>query len=138
MNISFFQSNSEAEIIDEIQKSQDYDGFIINAGALTHTSIAIHDALKILKIPKIEVQEVFSSNGSAELANLYIKKIKLVSHTCIIGAKSFTKLDHIKNRVISSNPNELVIRDYKKIYSCKKNKKYSIYKLRKNKILEIK
>ncbi len=69
------------------------------------------------KIPKIEVQEVFSSNGSAELANLYIKKIKLVSHTCIIGAKSFTKLDHIKNRVISSNPNELVIRDYKKIYS---------------------
>ena len=55
LNISFFQSNSEAEIIDEIQKSLDYDGFIINAGALTHTSIAIHDALKILKIPKIEV-----------------------------------------------------------------------------------
>ena len=55
LNISFFQSNSEARIIDMIQKSQDYDGFIINAGAFTHTSIAIHDALKILKIPKIEV-----------------------------------------------------------------------------------
>ena len=55
LNISFFQSNSEAKIIDEIQKSQNYDGFIINAGAFTHTSIAIHDALKILKIPKIEV-----------------------------------------------------------------------------------
>lgn len=55
LNISFFQSNSEAKIIDEIQISQDYDGFIINAGAFTHTSIAIHDALKILKIPKIEV-----------------------------------------------------------------------------------
>ena len=54
-NISFFQSNSEARIIDMIQKSQDYDGFIINAGAFTHTSIAIHDALKILEIPKIEV-----------------------------------------------------------------------------------
>ena len=54
-NISFFQSNSEAEIIEEIQKCQGYDGLIINAGAFTHTSIAIHDALKILKIPKIEV-----------------------------------------------------------------------------------
>ena len=54
-NIYFFQSNSEAEIIDEIQKSLDYDGLIINAGAFTHTSIAIHDALKILLIPKIEV-----------------------------------------------------------------------------------
>ena len=54
-DISFFQSNSEAEIIDEIQKCHNYQGFIINAGAFTHTSIAIHDALKILKIPKIEV-----------------------------------------------------------------------------------
>ena len=54
-NISFFQSNSEAEIIEEIQKCQGYDGLIINAGAFTHTSIAIHDALKILQIPKIEV-----------------------------------------------------------------------------------
>ena len=55
LNISFFQSNSEAKIIDEIQKSQDYDGYIINAAAFTHTSIAIHDALKILKKPKIEI-----------------------------------------------------------------------------------
>jgi len=55
LNISFFQSNSEAKIIEKIQKCQDYDGFIINAGAFTHTSIAIHDALKILNIPKIEV-----------------------------------------------------------------------------------
>ncbi len=54
-NIFFFQSNSESKIIGEIQKSLDYNGLIINAGAFTHTSIAIHDALKILKIPKIEV-----------------------------------------------------------------------------------
>ncbi len=55
INLVFFQSNSESEIIDLIQKAQDYNGLIINAGAFTHTSIAIHDALKILKIPKIEV-----------------------------------------------------------------------------------
>ena len=54
-NIYFFQSNSEAEIIDKIQECNQFDGLIVNAGAFTHTSIAIHDALKILKIPKIEV-----------------------------------------------------------------------------------
>ena len=53
--ITFFQSNSESEIIDMIQKSSTYRSLIINAGAFTHTSIAIHDALKILKIPIIEV-----------------------------------------------------------------------------------
>ncbi len=55
LKVSFFQSNSESEIIDKIQQSSDFSGLIINAGAFTHTSIAIHDALKIIKIPKIEV-----------------------------------------------------------------------------------
>ena len=53
--VSFFQSNSEAKIIDKIQECNYCDGLIVNAGAFTHTSIAIHDALKILKIPKIEI-----------------------------------------------------------------------------------
>tara|TARA_E500000331_G_scaffold339486_1_gene369786 strand:+ start:274 stop:699 length:426 start_codon:yes stop_codon:yes gene_type:complete len=51
----FFQSNSESEIIDKIHSSKNFDGLIINAGAFTHTSIAIHDALKSVSIPKIEV-----------------------------------------------------------------------------------
>ena len=55
ISVSFFQSNSESEIIEKIQSSSEFDGLIINAGALTHTSIAIHDALKATKIPKIEV-----------------------------------------------------------------------------------
>ena len=55
LSLNFFQSNSESEIIDKIQNCKNYDGMIINAGAFTHTSIAIHDALKIVKIPKIEV-----------------------------------------------------------------------------------
>ena len=55
INLHFFQSNSESEIIDRIQNSKSFDGMIINAGAFTHTSIAIHDALKIIDIPKIEV-----------------------------------------------------------------------------------
>ena len=52
----FFQSNIEGELVDKIQSSRnDYDGLIINAGGYTHTSVAIHDALKILKIPIIEL-----------------------------------------------------------------------------------
>ena len=46
LNLVFFQSNSESEIIDKIQTCKSYDGMVINAGAFTHTSIAIHDALK--------------------------------------------------------------------------------------------
>ena len=54
--ISFFQSNIEGEIVDIIQKSRNkYDGIVINAAGYTHTSVAIHDALKILKIPIIEL-----------------------------------------------------------------------------------
>ena len=54
--LSFFQSNIEGEIVEMIQKSRkDQDGLIINAGGYTHTSVAIHDSLKILKIPIIEL-----------------------------------------------------------------------------------
>ena len=56
INIEYFQSNIEGELVDKIQTSRNnQDGLIINAGGYTHTSIAIHDALKILKIPVIEL-----------------------------------------------------------------------------------
>ena len=51
-----FQSNHEGAIVDRIQQAAGvYDGLIINAAAFTHTSIAIRDALSILKAPVIEV-----------------------------------------------------------------------------------
>ncbi len=51
-----FQSNHEGEIIDKIQDAyKKFDGIIINAGAYTHYSIAIMDALKSVNIPSIEV-----------------------------------------------------------------------------------
>jgi len=56
IKLSLFQSNIEGELVDQIQNSRDnQDGLIINAGGYTHTSVAIHDALKILKIPIIEL-----------------------------------------------------------------------------------
>ena len=50
IKLTLFQSNIEGELIDKIQNSRkEQDGLIINAGGYTHTSVAIHDALKILK-----------------------------------------------------------------------------------------
>ena len=56
LNLTLYQSNIEGEIVNFIQESRkDHRGIIINAGGYTHTSVAIHDALKILKIPIIEL-----------------------------------------------------------------------------------
>ncbi|MEM0541122.1 type II 3-dehydroquinate dehydratase [Flavobacterium sp. j3] len=56
LNLSFFQSNIEGELIDKIQEvGFTYDGIIINAAAYTHTSIGIGDALKAIATPVIEV-----------------------------------------------------------------------------------
>ena len=56
LDLSFFQSNIEGELVEKIQESRnDQDGLVINAGGYTHTSVAIHDALKILRIPIIEL-----------------------------------------------------------------------------------
>ena len=47
IKLSFFQSNIEGELVNKIQNSRNnQDGLIINAGGYTHTSVAIHDALK--------------------------------------------------------------------------------------------
>ena len=54
--LQFFQSNSEGDIIDCIQKSVgSIDGILINAGAYTHTSIALRDALLGVDIPYVEI-----------------------------------------------------------------------------------
>ena len=55
VNLEFHQSNDESDIINWIQSAAEKHGLIINAGAYTHTSIAIHDALKSSNSPAIEV-----------------------------------------------------------------------------------
>ena len=56
INLAFYQSNIEGEIVNIIQQSiKKYDGIIINAAAFTHTSVAIRDALSIFKKPIIEL-----------------------------------------------------------------------------------
>lgn len=53
----YFQSNSEGEIIDQIQQLEenDFKALVINGGAYSHYSIAIHDALKTVHVLKVEV-----------------------------------------------------------------------------------
>lgn len=56
IQLEYFQSNIEGEIINKIhEKGFDFDGIIINAGAYTHTSVAIRDAISGVKTPVIEV-----------------------------------------------------------------------------------
>jgi 3-dehydroquinate dehydratase-2 len=55
LSIDFKQSNHEGELVEWVQASAADDGLIINAGAYTHTSVALHDALKSVRAPIIEV-----------------------------------------------------------------------------------
>jgi len=56
IEIEFFQSNLEGEIVDKIQECMgESQGIIINAAAYTHTSIAIADAIRAVQIPTVEV-----------------------------------------------------------------------------------
>ena len=81
--IDFRQSNHEGELVTMIQEARTgCSGVVINAGAYTHTSIAIHDALKILDVPVIEVH----------LSNIYKREdfrhtsyIAPVAHGTITG-----------------------------------------------------
>ena len=56
IELKFFQSNIEGEIIDKIQEvGFDFDGIIINAAAYTHTSVGIGDAIRSITCPAVEV-----------------------------------------------------------------------------------
>lgn len=56
IEIDYFQSNIEGELINKIQETGfDYDGIVLNAAAYTHTSVGIGDAIKAVKTPLVEV-----------------------------------------------------------------------------------
>lgn len=58
VDIDYYQSNVEGELINKMQETGffgDYDGIVLNAGAYTHTSIALQDCIRSLKVPVIEV-----------------------------------------------------------------------------------
>ncbi len=75
--LSYFQSNVEGELINELQRvGFSYDGIILNPGGYTHTSVAIGDAIGAIKTPVIEVH-ISNVHAREEF-----RKISLVSSKC--------------------------------------------------------
>ena len=75
---TFFQSNIEGELVDVIQQyGFTSDGIVLNAGAYTHTSVAIHDAIKAIRTPVVEVH----------ISNIYSRETfrhtSLITSACV-------------------------------------------------------
>ena len=80
-DLSYFQSNIEGKIIDELQSSN-HDGIILNAGGYTHTSVAIRDCIASINIPVVEVH---ISNIMKRDSFRHTSMISAVSEGCIFG-----------------------------------------------------
>jgi 3-dehydroquinate dehydratase-2 len=81
VEIVYFQSNVEGEIIDQLQKANT-TGIILNAGGYTHTSVAIRDAIEAIKIPVVEVH---ISNIAGRESFRHESLISPVAEGCIFG-----------------------------------------------------
>ena len=80
VGFTYFQSNVEGELINEIQRiGFQFDGIIINPGGYTHTSVAIGDAIAAIKAPVIEVH----------ISNVH-------------GREDFRKLSHVSGKAVGS------------------------------------
>ncbi len=83
VDLEYYQSNSEGEIIDKIHETGfSYDGIVLNAGAYTHTSIAIADAIRAVSAPVIEVH---ISNVYAREEYRHHSWLSAACKGCIIG-----------------------------------------------------
>lgn len=80
IEISYFQSNVEGELVNELQRvGFDHDGIILNPGGYTHTSVAIGDAIAAIKAPVVEVH----------ISNVYARE-------------DFRKLSHVSGKAAGS------------------------------------
>lgn len=90
IDIETFQSNIEGEIVERIQQAREhFDGIVLNAGAYTHTSIAIRDAITSVSMPTVEIH----------MSNIYqredFRHKSLIAPVCI-GQISGFKADSYK------------------------------------------
>ena len=103
-HLEFFQSNHEGEIVDKIHDSVNrFQGILINAGAFTHTSISIRDALIGSKIPFVElhISNIFSREEFRKESFLTDKAIGIISG---FGISSYSlALDGIIGYLSSKN-----------------------------------
>lgn len=81
--IDYYQSNVEGEMINKIHEvGFTYDGIVLNAGAYTHTSIALHDAIKAVTTPVVEVH---ISNVHARESFRHVSMISAACKGVILG-----------------------------------------------------
>lgn len=89
LDIDFFQSNNEGDIVDFIQKNRDSDGIVINPAGYTHTSIAIRDAISAIDVPTVEVH----------LSNIHsreeFRKTSFIAPVCIGQISGFGYFSYI-------------------------------------------
>ncbi len=84
LELDYYQSNIEGEIIDKIHEvGFNYDGIVLNAGAYTHTSVAIGDAIRAIDTPVVEVH----------ISNVYTREefrhISHISSSCVGAISGF-------------------------------------------------
>lgn len=81
---NYFQSNWEGELIDQLHAAdKQYDGVVLNAGGYTHTSVALADAIKAIKIPVVEVHITNILNRED------FRKTSLIAAACIGSISGF-------------------------------------------------
>ena len=91
IDFTFLQTNHEGEIVDYIHKAytEKYDGIVLNAGGYTHTSVAIHDAIKAVSIPTVEVH-ISNIHAREEF-----RKVCVTSPACVGQITGLGKLGYV-------------------------------------------
>ena len=103
IQVTFFQSNVEGEIVNEIQKLIDkkFDGLIINAAAFTHTSVAILDALNIIKFQKSKYTcQIFTEEKNLGKKSLISKAVDGI--ICGFGVESYIYAIDAMSKIIKN------------------------------------
>ena len=101
IELSFVQSNIEGEIVNIIQDSRSkYSGIIINAAGYTHTSVSILDALKVLKIPIIELH-ITNIYNREEFRHKSLISKAATGIICGFGVKGYTMAIKAMKNILS-------------------------------------
>ncbi|WP_153796511.1 type II 3-dehydroquinate dehydratase [Foetidibacter luteolus] len=89
ISFTYFQSNVEGELINELQRAGfDYDGIIINPGGYTHTSVAIGDAIASITAPVIEVH-ISNVHAREDFRKISHVSAKAKGTICGLGLKGY-------------------------------------------------